>query len=376
MTFHEYALAHADELTKLTCDMTLIPAPSGHERARAEFCAEWLKNAGAEGVEIDESCNVVWKAFPGKSGKWIIFSAHLDTVFDLDVPLEIKEEDGKLYCPGIGDCTANLAVLMLGMRYLIENPPVDNEYGVLFIATASEEIGSVGMYNYLTGHGTDDIHFCYSFDASIQRIYTGTVNYYNHLVTVKGPGGHALGAFGTPSAIEELSKVILETSANCREYIANEKLKRTTINVGMMSGGNRHNIIATEAHALIELRSDKFERYEFLASHLAKAVEKYTTEQITITNEIVSDTAHWNTVPDEVMKNIGEEHREMLRSLGIEPRFSSACTDCRYPMSKGIPSLDVGLCKTSYPHNLGELLYPDSLPVGLEFLLMIFERYL
>ena len=207
-------------------------------------------------------------------------------------------------------------------------------------------------------------------------MYTSTVNYYNHLVTVHAPGGHALGAFGTPSAIEELSKVILDTSAACREYIANEKLKRTTINVGMMSGGNRHNIIATEAHALIELRSDKYERYEVLASHLAQAVEKYTTEQVKITNEIVSDTAHWNTVPDEVMKKIGEEHGELLRSLGIEPKFSSACTDCRYPMSKGIPSLNVGLCKTSYPHNVGELLYPDSLPVGLEFLLMIFERYL
>ncbi len=376
MNFHDYALAHADELTKLTCDMTLIPAPSRHERKRAEFCAEWLKNAGADGVEIDEFCNVVWKAFPGKSGKWIIFSAHTDTVFDFDVPLEIKKEDDKLYCPGIGDCTANLAVLMLGMRYLIENPPVDNEYGVLFIATASEEIGSVGMYNYLKKNGTDDIHFCYSFDASNARMYIGTVNYYNHLVTVRGPGGHALGAFGTPSAIEELSKVILETSANCREYIASEKLKRTTINVGMISGGNRHNIIATEAHALIELRSDKYERYEKLASFLATAVEKYSTEQIVITNEIVSDTAHWNTVPDEVMKKIGEEHRELMRPLGLNPRFSSACTDCRYPMSKGIPSLDIGLCKTSYPHSLGELLYPDSLPTGLETLLLIFEKYL
>lgn len=376
MNFHDYALAHADELTKLTCDMTLIPAPSGHERKRAEYCAEWLKNEGADGVEIDESCNVVWKAFPGKSGKWIIFSAHTDTVFDFDVPLEIRKEDDKLYCPGIGDDTANLAVLMLGMRYLIENPPIDNEYGVLFIATASEEVGSIGMYNYLTKHGTDDIAFCYSFDASITRIYTGTVNYYNHLVTVRAPGGHALGAFGTPSAIEELSKVILDASAACREYIAENKLKRTTINVGTIGGGSKHNIIATEAHALIELRSDKYDRYEVLASHLAKAVEKYSTEQVTITNEIVSDTAHWNTVPDEVMKKVGEEHLELMSKLGLKPRVTSACTDCRYPMSKGIPSVDIGLCKTSYPHNVGELLYPDSLPTGLELLLMIFDRYL
>lgn len=376
MNFNDYALAHADELTKLTCDMTLIPAPSGHERKRAEYCAEWLKNAGAEGVEIDEFCNVVWKAFPGKSGKWVIFSAHSDTVFGFDIPLEIKEEDGKLYCPGIGDDTANLAVLMLGMRYLIENPPVDNEYGVLFIATASEEIGSVGMYNYLKNHGTDDIHFCYSFDASNSRIYAGTVNYYNHLVTVKGPGGHALGAFGTPSAIEELSKIILETSAKCREYIASEKLKRTTINIGTISGGSKHNIIATEAQALIELRSDKLECYNALASILAEAVKKYSSEQITVTDEIVSDTAYWNAVPDEITKKVADEHREMMRSLGLNPRITSACTDCRYPMSKGIPSIDVGLCKTSYPHNVGELLYPDSLPTGLELLLMIFEHSL
>jgi len=376
MNFHDYALAHADELTKLTCDMTLIPAPSRHERKRAEYCAEWLKNAGADGVEIDEFCNVVWKAFPGKSGKWIIFSAHTDTVFDFDVPLEIKQVDDKLYCPGIGDCTANLAVLMLGMRYLIENPPVDNEYGVLFIATASEEIGSVGMYNYLKKNGTDDIHFCYSFDASNTRMYIGTVNYYNHLVTVRGPGGHALGAFGTPSAIEELAKICLETSAECREFIANEKLKRTTINVATFSGGSKHNIIPTEAQALIELRSNKRDKYDVLAEILAKACEKYTTEQISVTNEIVSDTAYWNAVPDEVMLKIAEEHRELMRTVGLNPRFSSACTDCRYPMSKGIPSLDIGLCKTSYPHSLGELLYPDSLPAGLETLLLILDKYL
>lgn len=374
--FHDYALAHADELTELTCRLTLIPAPSGHEAERARFCADWLERAGCKGVRIDESRNVIWKAFPGSSGKWIIFSAHSDTVFDLDVPLAIKKEGDKLLCPGIGDDAANLAVLMLGMRYLNEHPPVGNKFGVLFIATASEEVGSVGMYNYLTEHGTEDIAFCYSFDASFSRIYAGTVNYYNHLVTVKGPGGHALGAFGKPSAIEELARVIIDTSAECREYIASNKLKRTTVNIGTISGGSKHNIIAVEAKALIELRSDKPEYYDKLAAILDKAVKKYSTGEISITNETVSNTAHWNIVPDAVMKKTAEEHRELMRSLGLEPKISSASTDCRYPMSKGIPSLDIGLCRTSHPHSLDELLYPASLPTGLELLLMILNKYL
>ena len=141
----EFVRQHEKELVDLTCQITLIPAPSRHEDARAAFCAQWLRDRGAKDVYIDADKNVVCPICQGRSGKWIVVSAHMDTVFPFDTPLEIRREGDRLYCPGIGDDSANLAILMIGMRWLLENPPVDNEYGILFVATAAEEIGSVGM---------------------------------------------------------------------------------------------------------------------------------------------------------------------------------------------------------------------------------------
>ena len=201
MTFHDYALAHAEELTRLTCDMTLIPAPSGHERKRAEYCAEWLKNFGAEGVEIDEFCNVVWKAFPGKSGKWIIFSAHTDTVFDFDVPLEIKKEDDKLYCPGIGDDTACVAAMLMCAKYIAENNLQPADCGLLIVVNSCEEgLGNLkGTRKLMEDFGSRVREFV-TLDGTTEAGVSRAVGSKRYRVEIDTEGGHSYGAFGNHGA--------------------------------------------------------------------------------------------------------------------------------------------------------------------------------
>ena len=50
---------HSEQLRQLVEDLCRIPAPSGQERARAEFCKNWLERFGASGVRIDEADNMV-----------------------------------------------------------------------------------------------------------------------------------------------------------------------------------------------------------------------------------------------------------------------------------------------------------------------------
>ena len=54
-----YAAAHADEARQLTEELCRIPAPSGKERARAEFCRDWLERCGTKDVRIDGADNMV-----------------------------------------------------------------------------------------------------------------------------------------------------------------------------------------------------------------------------------------------------------------------------------------------------------------------------
>ena len=49
-----------------------------------------------------------------------MFMAHLDTVFSEETELMIKEKKGKWCCPGIGDDTANAAILLLLIKYVHE----------------------------------------------------------------------------------------------------------------------------------------------------------------------------------------------------------------------------------------------------------------
>ncbi|MBO4264867.1 MAG: hypothetical protein J5922_02155, partial [Clostridia bacterium] len=57
-TFASQNLAVRKELLKSLC---LIPSPSGKERARAEFCLEYLHSIGAKDAFIDEDGNVIFE---------------------------------------------------------------------------------------------------------------------------------------------------------------------------------------------------------------------------------------------------------------------------------------------------------------------------
>ena len=113
-----YAAAHAEEARQLTEVLCRIPAPFGKERARAEFCKSWLERYGAQNVRIDSADNMVLELNAAGKDRLTVLMAHTDTVFPDTEPMEVRREGGRLLCPGVGDDTANLAVLLMAARFL------------------------------------------------------------------------------------------------------------------------------------------------------------------------------------------------------------------------------------------------------------------
>lgn len=111
--------------------------PSNHEERRAEFCCRWLKNLGAENVYIDEALNVILPIGCEGSDDITIFMAHIDTVFPDTEPMPLREENGRLYCPGVGDDTVNVAMLMLIAKYLLEQR-ITPSHGIVFAMNSGE----------------------------------------------------------------------------------------------------------------------------------------------------------------------------------------------------------------------------------------------
>ena len=129
----EYLKASEGETIELIETLCKIPAPSGHEEKRAEFCKNWLTEQGAEGVVIDETLNVLYPVGCEGKDNIILFMAHTDTVFPDTEPMPVVNDGEYIYSPGVGDDTASLAVLLMIAKYVAKNhlePPC----GILFAA--------------------------------------------------------------------------------------------------------------------------------------------------------------------------------------------------------------------------------------------------
>ena len=99
-----------DRQLDLLKELAAIPAPSHQEEQRVAFIKHWLEVQGAKNLLVDEANNVI---LPFGEGPYSVFMAHTDVVFPDLTALPVREEDGKLYAPGVGDDTANVVALML-----------------------------------------------------------------------------------------------------------------------------------------------------------------------------------------------------------------------------------------------------------------------
>ena len=113
----QWFFKHESDLRKLQIELAVIPAPPFGEVKRAEWLKGKFTAFGLQDIEIDKAGNVlgVHRGTDGKA-KVIALTAHIDTVFPADTPLNIRSEGSKLFGPGVSDngagVTALLAVVM------------------------------------------------------------------------------------------------------------------------------------------------------------------------------------------------------------------------------------------------------------------------
>ena len=110
-------------------ELVAIPGPPFGETQRTKWMAERFRDAGVLDVQVDEIGNVLGyipaaKLPPESSGPIVVLSAHLDTVFPADTPLNptVTSEDGvtTLRAPGACDNGAGVAGMLAIVHALIQ----------------------------------------------------------------------------------------------------------------------------------------------------------------------------------------------------------------------------------------------------------------
>src|SRR6478735_131098 len=93
--------------------ITEIPAPPYKEKVRAEYFLKRMQELGFKDAAIDAEGNVIaLRKGSGGGRPKLVVSAHLDTVFPEGTDVTVKEKDGVILAPGIGDDSRGLAALL------------------------------------------------------------------------------------------------------------------------------------------------------------------------------------------------------------------------------------------------------------------------
>jgi tripeptide aminopeptidase len=361
------AEAVTPDVLELTALISAVPSPTGEETAKSLLVERLFATAGLA-TERDAIGDVVG-VIPGRQSSRtgtskLVVAAHIDTVFPIGTPLEIKRTSGRLTGPGVGDnSVAVAAAIKLAdlLRIAGEVPAVDllltgnvgeeglgNLRGIREVLTSRSDIGAVVA---LEGH-------------NLGRVTHVAVGSRRFRISVKGPGGHSWGDFGRPNAIHGLSKLIAELDA-----IPLPRSPKTTLNVGMISGGVSVNTIAPEASCLLDLRSIDESALRRPSDRVTRLVDRSNRgDAVDYTAESIGERPAGVVAVDSPIVQIAAN---TLAALGLEPSFDASSTDANVPIAAGIPAVCVGLTTGGNVHRTDEYIDLDPVPMGITQLALL-----
>ncbi|AWN24338.1 acetylornithine deacetylase [Deinococcus irradiatisoli] len=338
------------------------PAPTFHEEERAQLLAHLWRDLG-HAPERDAVGNVLLRLGP-RQGKALLLAAHLDTVFGPETDVTVREEGGRLVGPGVGDNSSSLAVLTAFLRDL---DPAQLRRPLWIAANVGEEgLGDLRGAKALLSEHAPELSAFVAVDGYLGVAVTKAVGVRRYRVMFSGQGGHSWGD-QAPSALHALGLAITALYS-----LPLPSSPRTTLNVGVASGGNSVNSIASSAELLLDLRSLDAQLLDDLdskARHALQGAARQVGVQLRL--DQVGDRPGGNLRSDNLLRLA----RLASQPAGLELKTAASSTDANAAAPHGVPSLALGVYRGGNAHREDEWVQPGSLATGLGVLQRFVRAY-
>jgi tripeptide aminopeptidase len=359
-------------LLDLALAIQQIPAPTFAEGQRGAFVSQQFQAEGLQDISTDEVGNV-YARLPG-AGKLppLVVSAHLDTVFPASTNLEARREAGRIFGPGIGDNSmgvAGLFGLMWALRLragAASNSPGD----IWFVANVGEEgLGDLrGMSAVVDRFGDRPLAYLVLEGMALGQIYHRALGVQRYRISVRTQGGHSWVDFGAPSAIHELAALVTRLTA-----LPLPETPRSSLNVGVISGGTSINTIAPEATIELDLRSEGKDALVSLIRQVETLTAAVNRPGVQATLEIIGQRPSGEIPATHRLVSLAQR---CLQAQNIQPNLTIGSTDANIPLSRGFPAICVGLSTGHGAHTINEYVNTEPVAQGLDFLVALVEGIL
>ena len=363
-------------LLELAVAIQQIPAPSFHEMERAEFVRARFAAENLQSVQMDSVGNVYARL--GRAGRLgteacqsLILSAHLDTVFPLSVNLQVKREPDRIQAPGIGDNSLGVAGLF-GLVWVLRERNISLPGDLWLVANVCEEgLGNLRGIQAVVEHFESNqpqlpLAYIVLEGMALGQVYQRGLGVRRYRLSVRTAGGHSWVDYGQPSAIHVLAEV-----ANRITNLELPRLPRTSLNVGIISGGTSINTIAAEAMLELDLRSENTRALEDLVTQVEGVITSARKPGVAIELEAIGQRPAGELPQEHQLVRLAQD---CLQKVGIEPHLNTGSTDANLPLSLGRPALAIGLTTGGRAHTVHEYINIAPLTKGVEQLVSLVSR--
>jgi glutamate carboxypeptidase len=315
----EYFKARCGDVLSLTRALVETESPSGDlegSRAVADLLARAALETGAvtslERTPAPDAYgeHLRFRAFDGEGSaaeRTLLILGHTDTVHPLGSLSERpwRESDGKIFAPGVFDMKASCAVAVEALRACVEQGMRPGR-PVVVLLTCDEETGSMSGRALVEEEARRAEYVLVleppAPDGSVKTKRKGTGLF---SLRAEGRAAHAgLEPEKGVSAVLEMARQIE------RLHALSDASLGTTVNVGVVCGGTRSNVVAAEARAEIDVRFGTLEEARRLEREIKGSVPFDSRAKLSVSGGI-------NRPPFERTASVGAlyEHARGLASL-------------------------------------------------------------
>lgn len=298
----------------------------------------------------------------------ILLLGHCDTVWDVGQieRMPVREENGRLYGPGVFDMKASLAVAILAVQAL--SLEAKDRPHVVMLVTTDEEVGSTTSRSAIE-YEAQQSDAVLVLEPSLPggAVKTQRKGCGEFLLTAHGRAAHAgIDPRAGASAIVELAHQILAVET------LRDLDRGVSINVGRISGGTRANVVAEKADAVIDVRVPTAAE----ARRVEGAIRALRSRNPEVRLELTGGIERPPLERTDGVRRLYEQARVVARELGhdLHEGSTGGGSDGNFTSALGVPTLDGLGPQGDGAHALTEHVMLHDLPWRAAFLAGLMRR--
>jgi len=269
---------------------------------------------------------------PKSVSEQILLLLHVDTVWPVGkihkMPFYVSED--KVFGPGVLDMKASIVMTLSSIKALSELNTLPKKKITVFLNSA-EEIGSEAAYEVIKSLcKKSDYVLCLEPSLPGGGLKMQRKGRLVIRLEAKGKAAHA----GTPdkgvNAIEELMHQLRRVKELEKE--------ETTVNIGLIEGGEKPNIVAKEARAVLDVRFWKNENKEKFTASLKRMKPVLKGAQVRFTTESLTPPMEKSEASSELFSKVKKIASSL--NLNLTAGKTGGGSDASVASSMGVPTLD------------------------------------